>query len=90
MLTFLTLLKHKVWVRSGYETDAEGVLENVEGKYRITKVSVRPRVTLKSAAELGPARKVMEAVEGHRFIANSINAGVTPTPELVVVPPAKW
>jgi organic hydroperoxide reductase OsmC/OhrA len=89
MLTFLTLAQAQGLSPVGYETDAEGVLENVEGKYRITKVTVRPRVTLKNVAELEPLRKVMEAVEGRCFIANSINAVVTLTPEFVVAPPAK-
>jgi organic hydroperoxide reductase OsmC/OhrA len=67
----------------------EGLLENVEGKYRIAEVTVRPRVTLKSEAELEPARKTMESVEANCFIATSINARVTLTPEFVVAPPPK-
>jgi organic hydroperoxide reductase OsmC/OhrA len=35
MLTFLTLAQAQGLSPVGYETDAEGVLENVEGKYRI-------------------------------------------------------
>ncbi len=56
-------------------------------KHHITEVTVRPRVTLKSEAELEPVRKTMESVEAHCFIANSINARVTLTPEFVVAPP---
>jgi organic hydroperoxide reductase OsmC/OhrA len=44
---------------------------------------------LKSEAELELARKSMESVEAHCFIANSINARVTLAPEFVVAPPAK-
>jgi len=72
-----------------YESEAEGLLENVEGEYHITEVTVLPRVILKSDAELEPARKTMEGVEAHCFIANSINARVTLTPEFVVAPPPK-
>src|ERR1700721_73466 len=46
MLTFLTLAQAKGLVPVGYQSEAEGLLENVEGKYRITEVTVRPRVTL--------------------------------------------
>ena len=87
MLTFLTLAQAQGLIPTGYESEAEGLLENVEGKYHITEVTVRPRVTLKSEAELEPARKTMESVEAHCFIANSINARVTLTPEFVVAPP---
>ena len=86
MLTFLTLAQAQGVTPVGYESEAEGLLENVEGKYHITEVVVRPRVTLKSDAELEPARKTMESVEAHCFIANSINARVMLTPEFVVAP----
>jgi len=87
MLTFLTLAQARGLTPVGYESEAEGLLENVEGKHHITEVTVRPRVTLKSDAELEPARKTMEGVEAHCFIANSINARVTLAPEFVVAPP---
>jgi organic hydroperoxide reductase OsmC/OhrA len=87
MLTFLTLAQARGLTPVGYESEAEGLLENVEGKHHITEVTVRPRVTLKSDAELEPARKTMEGVEARCFIANSINARVTLTPEFVVAPP---
>jgi organic hydroperoxide reductase OsmC/OhrA len=83
MLTFLTLAQAQGLTLVGYESEAEGLLENVEGKYHITEVAIRPHVT-KSEAELEPARKTMESVEAHCFIANSINAKVTLTPEFVV------
>jgi organic hydroperoxide reductase OsmC/OhrA len=89
MLTFLTLAQAQGLTPVGYESEAEGSLENVEGKYHMTEVEVRPHVTLKSEAELEPARKTMESVEAHCFIANSINAKVTLTPEFVVAPPPK-
>jgi organic hydroperoxide reductase OsmC/OhrA len=89
MLTFLTLAQARGLTPVGYESEAEGLLENVEGKYHITEATVRPRVTLKREAELEPARKTMESVEAHCFIANSINARVTLTPEFVVAPPPK-
>jgi organic hydroperoxide reductase OsmC/OhrA len=89
MLTFLTLAHARGLTPVGYESEAEGLLDSVEGKYHITEVTVRPRVTLKSEAELEPARNTMESVEAHCFIANSINARVTLTPEFVVAPPPK-
>jgi organic hydroperoxide reductase OsmC/OhrA len=87
MLTFLTLAQRQGLTPAGYESEAEGLLDNVDGKYHITEVTVRPRVTLKSETELELARKNMESVEAHCFIANSINARITLTPEFVVVPP---
>jgi hypothetical protein len=49
-----------------YESKAEGLLEKFEGKYRIAKVTVRPRITLESDAGVDPARQVIESVERPR------------------------
>jgi organic hydroperoxide reductase OsmC/OhrA len=87
MLTFLSLAQARGLIPVGYEGEAEGLLENIEGKYQITKVVVRPRVTLKSEADLESARKSMDGVEAQCFISNSIKAAVTLTPEFVVAPP---
>jgi organic hydroperoxide reductase OsmC/OhrA len=84
MLTFLTLAQSRRLVPVAYESEAEGLLENIAGKYQITNVEVRPRITLKGEADLEPARQAMENVEAHCFIANSIRAKVTLTPAFVV------
>ena len=86
MLTFLTLAQAKGLVPLGYQSEAEGLLENIEGKYRITEVTVRPRVTLNGTAELGRAREIMESVEARCFISNSIKSKVTLTAEFVKAP----
>ena len=46
-------------------------------------------VGYESEAKLEPARKTMEGVEAQCFIANSVKARVTLTPEFVVAPPTK-
>jgi organic hydroperoxide reductase OsmC/OhrA len=60
MLTFLTLAQARGLTP---ESEAEGLLENVEGKHHITEVTVRPRVTLKSDAELEPGNWNGEVVQ---------------------------
>ena len=84
MLTFLSLAQAKNLVPAGYDSEAEGLLEHVDGKYRITEVAVRPRVTLNGAAELEPARQIMAGVEAQCFISNSIKAKVTLAAEFIV------
>ena len=88
LLTFLTFAQGKGVALAGYTSEAEGLLENVEGKYRITEVTVRPYVTLQAERDLEPARAVMATVEEHCFISNSITAKVTLTPEFAVAPAA--
>jgi len=57
LLTFLTLAQGRGLIPAAYESEAEGLLENVEGKYLITEVTVRPRITIKSQADVGPIRE---------------------------------
>ena len=89
MLTFLTLAQAGGLTPVGYESEAEGLLENIEGKYRITEVTVRPRVSLKGEADLECAREIMESVEAQCFISNSIKSTITLNAEFVVAPSAK-
>jgi len=86
MLTFLTLAQAKGLTPVTYESDAEGLLEHVEGKYQMTKVAVRPRVSLKNQLELERARAIMDGVEAQCFISNSIKSNVTLTADFVVAP----
>ncbi len=84
MLTFISLAQSKGVQFVSYESAAEGLLENVDGKFLITEVSVAPTVVLKSNGDLEKARTIMEQVEEHCFISNSIKAKVKLAPELRV------
>ncbi len=88
MLTFLAFALPKGLELAAYESTAEGLLENIEGKYRITEITVQPSVALKSQADLGPAREIMEKVEANCFISNSITARVKLQPRFRVSPDA--
>ena len=84
MLTFLALAPARGLTPAGYESEAEGLLENVDGKYRITEVTVRPHIIVSAEAELGRAREIMETVEAQCFISNSIKSKVKLLPEFGV------
>jgi organic hydroperoxide reductase OsmC/OhrA len=85
MLTFFALAQSKGVSPVAYQSSAEGLLENVEGKYRITEVTVAPTVALKSEADLNIARELMQnKVEPNCFISNSISAKVNLVPEFRV------
>jgi organic hydroperoxide reductase OsmC/OhrA len=85
MLTFFALAQSKGVEPVAYQSSAEGVLENTDGKYRITEVSVTPTVVLKSEADLNVARELMQGkVEANCFITNSISGTVKLTPQFRV------
>jgi peroxiredoxin-like protein len=89
MLTFLSLAQARGLTLAAYESEAEGLLENVEGKFRITEVTVRPHVTVKREAELDRARELMERAEGECFISNSIKSKVKIIAEFTGAPSPK-
>ena len=76
MLTVLSLADRRNLEVAGYQSNAEGLLENVDGKYRITAITVRPQVTLKSESSIEAAREVMGKVEEQCFISNSITSKI--------------
>ncbi len=67
---------------TAYESTAEGLLENVDGKYQITQVEVHATITLKSENQLAAAQEVLAKVKENCFISNSIRAKVAFTPEI--------
>jgi organic hydroperoxide reductase OsmC/OhrA len=86
MLTFISMAQSKGVQFVSYESAAEGLLENVDGKFLITEVSVAPTVVLKSDGDLEKAKAIIGQVEEHCFISNSIKAKVKMAPQLRVGP----
>ena len=80
--TFQALAGARKLVFTAYESAAEGLLENVEGKYQMTAVEVRALITLKSPDDAGAAQEVLAKVKENCFISNSIKAKVTYAPEI--------
>jgi organic hydroperoxide reductase OsmC/OhrA len=84
LMTFVATARHKGLELLGYESAAEGVLENVEGKYRFTKINLRPQVTVKSQLDVERAREIVESAHANCFISNSISVAVRVSPEFRV------
>jgi organic hydroperoxide reductase OsmC/OhrA len=89
MLTFLTLAQTRGLAPTKYESEAEGLLEEFDGKYSFTEMTVRPLITVKGEAELAPTREIIESAEAHCFMSNSVKAKVKVVAEVVVAPSPK-
>lgn len=81
MLTFVSFAEHKGLQFADYQSDAEGTLEFVEGRYRITEVSLYPHVALKSQEDVERAHEIMRDAHAQCFISNSITAPVKVFPQ---------
>ncbi len=84
MLTFLSFATHKKATVLAYESHAEGLLQNLEGKYRVTEITVHARIAVQTEADLEIAKEVSTKVEENCFISNSITANVDFVPEFRV------
>jgi organic hydroperoxide reductase OsmC/OhrA len=79
-LTYLFLAaKHHVTV-VGYRDDAEGQLGLVDGKTRMSRVTLRPLITLDAGANEARARELVGKAHDSCFIANSVATPVDVEP----------
>ncbi len=81
MLTFLALAHRKNVEVIAYESTAHGTVDNSSGKFRVTRVIVQPRVTLKDEVEAAAARSVIKETKEVCMVTNSIVATVDLVPE---------
>jgi len=86
LLTFVAFAQHNGLEFEGYESIAEGVLENVEGKYRFTEVILHPHITVKSEADVERARELLDSAHKGCLVSNSITSTVKILPDIRIVP----
>jgi organic hydroperoxide reductase OsmC/OhrA len=79
-LTYLFLAaRHGVAV-VGYADEADGSLGVVNGKLRMSRVTLRPRITLAAGADEARARELVAKAHAGCFIANSVSVTVEIVP----------
>lgn len=83
-LTYLFLAARNGLAVVSYADDAEGVLAAVDGKMRMTRVTLRPRITIAEGTSETLARTLVGAAHRACFIANSITAAVEIEPVVSV------
>ncbi|HEV2423514.1 MAG TPA: OsmC family protein [Terriglobia bacterium] len=87
MLTFLAIAERRSVEVAAYSSGAEALLESVEGRYQVTTVTVRPKITLKSAGSMEAAREIVGRMEANCFISNSVKSRIDLQAELLVAAP---
>lgn len=85
MMSYLYVCqKNKIQVRS-YSDHAEAILEvNSDGSGRITKVILRPTVTIPPTADINLAQSLHKEASKLCFIANSCNFEIVYEPKILV------
>ena len=80
MLTFLYQMQRRHVEVLAYDSSAEGTLEHADGKHRVTRIMVRPRISLKSPRDVEAARGAVKDTVDMCMISNSILATVQVDP----------
>lgn len=84
LLTFAAFAQNKGLEFVSYESAAEGVLENVEGKYRFTEIILHPHIVIKLEADIERVRKILDDAHKACLVSNSITSAVKIFPDIRV------
>jgi peroxiredoxin-like protein len=82
MLTYLALAARAGIEVTSYSDDSEATLAMEEGKWRMTTVTLRPRIEM-SAGDRETAHVLIEKAHKHCFITRSVNCEVINEPEII-------
>ncbi|XOV91273.1 MAG: OsmC family protein [Bacteroidota bacterium] len=85
MTTFLAVAENSKLEFVDFSCSAKGKLEQVDGKFLMTKVELEPIVVISDENDRARAEKVLEKSERACLITNSIKAEVTMTAEIKVL-----
>ena len=85
MLTFLALSAKRRLDVVEYTDQAEGLMPDGDKPVRITRITLKPRIVLKGAADPGTVESLVKLAHGHCFIANSIKSDIRIEPEIVIL-----
>ncbi len=77
MTTFLSFAERAGLAFLSYESEAEGRLELVEGKFQVTAIALRPRIMLQPGGDSTKAKELIEKAEANCLISNSIKTRVS-------------
>lgn len=81
MTTFLAIAEMSRLDFAGFRADAVGKLEKPDGQgYAVTEVTIRPRLTIRRAADAERAARLLAKAEKHCLISNSIRSAVRVEP----------
>lgn len=83
MLTFLAVAARKRILITGYVDEAEGVMEQKDGKMRVTKVTLRPRITYRGEVDKAQLERTDHLAHENCVIANSVACEIVNEPTFV-------
>ncbi len=87
MTTFLAIAENFKFDFIHFESNADGKLEKVDGKYMITEVMLSPLLTIAPDADKEKAVRILEKSEAACLISNSVKATIVFKPAVKIAEP---
>ena len=84
MTTFLSIAEKSKLEFLNYVSEAVGTLEKTESGFQVTKIIIRPVVTVSHEADIDRAVKLLEKAEKHCLISNSMKTEVGIEPKALL------
>jgi organic hydroperoxide reductase OsmC/OhrA len=84
MLTFVAIAQNSKVPFKAYTASATGTLEKVDGGPVLTRVTVKPRITVGPEVDHAKVERLIKMAEKHCFISNSLKGEIRLEPEIVV------
>lgn len=84
MTTFLAIAENSKLPFVSFGCAATGVVDRVDGKYKVTEITLRPKLVLGSPEYETKGFRVLEMSEKACLISNSINSTIHFFPEVVI------
>jgi peroxiredoxin-like protein len=85
MTTFLAIAENSKLEFTSFSCNSKGKLEQVEGKFLMTEVTLEPTVTITNEKDRERAERVLNKAEAACLISNSIKSNVVMIPHIKIV-----
>ncbi|WKK76168.2 OsmC family protein [Marivirga salinae] len=76
MTTFLAMAEYSKLEFSKFDCKAQGVLEKVDGKFKMSEIILKPSIILNEESKTDRVIRLMEKAEASCLISNSIKSSV--------------
>ena len=87
MTTFLAIAENFKFDFMGFESNADGKLEKVDGKYMISEIVLSPVLTILPGSDKEKALRILEKAEAACLVSNSVRSTLIFRPALKIAGP---
>lgn len=84
MTTFLAIAENSKLEFEGFESNAIGKLEQVDGKFMISEITLMPVVSISNEAQKDRAERVLQKSESNCLISNSLRSKIIFQPQIKI------